>query len=380
MKNRAGYYQTHLSGDASYKSYVPNPLPPEPYIDFDMDLINWMIKANNELAILNTNTKRILDTSLFISMYVRKEALLSSRIEGTQATLEDICNPNIESNINLDVKEVINYIKALEYGINRLNDLPISSRLIKECHQILMENSRGDDKTPGEFRKTQNWIGPSSSTLKNASYIPPYPKEMLEALSDLDKYMNGEHSLDLLTQIALIHYQFETIHPFLDGNGRVGRLLIILFLMDREVLSSPALYLSYTLKKNKLEYYDRMTDVREKGHFEEWIRFFLKSVYESAYDANDTIEKLNILYQTNINLINKMGRSKDNILILFRYCHSNPIIDIGKTAQALNMAFNTVNQMVQKLVDVNILVMIKKQNRNRHFIYQAYIDLFNEGI
>lgn len=268
-----------------------------------MYLINLLVLANNELSILNTNTKRITDMKLFISMYVRKEALLSSQIEGIQVSLDDILDPNSCDSANIDVSEVINTIKALEFGIKRLNTLPLSMRLLKECHSKLLKDARGQEKNPGELRRSQNWIGPIGSTLKTARFIPPTPNDMKEALNDLDKYMHSETSLNHLIQATLIHYQFETIHPFLDGNGRLGRLLIILYLMEKNVLDSPSLYISYYLKKNRIEYYDRMMDVRDKGNFEQWILFFLKAIFESAKDANECIETINTLHQKNLSLI-----------------------------------------------------------------------------
>ena len=208
---------------------------------------------------------------LFVSMYVRKEALLSSQIEGTQCTLDDILNPLMEENTNRNVSDVVNYIKATEFALNRLHSLPLCNRLIKETHAVLMEGVRGQEKSPGEFRYSQNWIGGQGSTIQNARYIPPNPEDMQTAMSDLEKYMNGDDLLDPLIQAALIHYQFETTHPFLDGNGRVGRLLITLFLMEKGILSRPALYISYFLKMNRIEYYDRMTQVRKTGDYEQWV-------------------------------------------------------------------------------------------------------------
>lgn len=229
---------------------------------------------------------------LFVSMYVRKEALMSSQIEGTQATLEDVLDPLIEANTNRNVADVVNYIKATEFAINRLQELPLCNRLIKETHAVLMSDVRGQEKSPGAFRYSQNWIGGQGSTLKNARYIPPAPEDMTEAMSDLEKYINADDDLDALIRAALIHYQFETIHPFLDGNGRVGRLLITLFLMEKKVLTTPALYISYFLKKNRVEYYDRMTEVRAKGNYEQWVKFFLQALIESAEDATATIDEL----------------------------------------------------------------------------------------
>ena len=281
-KNRAGYYRTNLTGEAAYQSFVPSSLPPEPDIEPDQDMIRLLIKANTQITTLNEIAKHIPNMNLFVSMYVRKEALMSSQIEGTQATLEDVFDPMLDTNRNRDVADVVNYIKATEYAILRLETLPLCNRLLRETHAILMENVRGQEKNPGEFRHSQNWIGGQGSTLKTARFIPPNQEDMTIAMSDLEKYINEDNTTDYLIRAALIHYQFETIHPFLDGNGRIGRLLITLYLMEKKLLTTPALYISYFLKRNRIEYYDRMTEVRNKGDYEQWIRFFLQAIYECA--------------------------------------------------------------------------------------------------
>ena len=258
--NKAGKYVSNLSGEMEYKSFLPTALPPE--IEMDDELVSLMVDANKQLFALESISAHIPSIKLFVSMYVRKEALMSSQMEGTQATLEDVLDPTIDKNANQDVSDVVNYIKATEYALERLGTLPLCNRLIRETHAVLMENVRGQEKCPGEFKSTQNWIGGQGSTLNNARYIPPNVTDTVECMSDLEKYINSDDTLDVLVQAALIHYQFETIHPFLDGNGRVGRLLITLFLMEKKVLTSPALYISYFLKRNRIEYYDRMTEVR----------------------------------------------------------------------------------------------------------------------
>ncbi|MGI6334157.1 MAG: Fic family protein [Saccharofermentanales bacterium] len=379
MNNRAGSYRTNLSGEAEYKSFIPNPLPPKPEVEMNNDIVSLLIKANKTISTLEGISSRIPDMALFVSMYVRKEALMSSQIEGTQATLEDIFDPMIEKNTNRNVADVVNYIKATEYAIKRLNTLPLCNRLIKEAHAVLMEGVRGQEKNPGEFRHFQNWIGGQGSTLKNARYIPPNPEDMNSAMSDLEKYMNNEDDLDFLIRTALIHYQFETIHPFLDGNGRVGRLLITLFLMEKKVLTTPALYISYFLKKNRIEYYDRMTEVRLKGNYEQWIRFFLMAIDESAQDAIAAIDEITALQAENRKKVSTMGRASKNALLVFEYLASNPIINIGKTAEALDVSYNTVSAAVKRLIDVDILVQTENANRNRTFAYRDYLGILRKG-
>lgn len=379
MDNRAGHLITNLSGEMAYKSFVPTPLPPKPSIELTEDMINLLIKANSQLAVLESIATRIPNVELFISMYVRKEALMSSQIEGTQATLEDVLDPMIEANTNRNVADVVNYIKATEFAIKRLHELPLCNRLIKETHAVLMEGVRGQEKSPGEFRRSQNWIGGQGSTLKNARYIPPSPDDMIEAMSDLEKYINADDELDALIRAALIHYQFETIHPFLDGNGRVGRLLITLFLMEKKVLSTPALYISYFLKKNRVEYYDRMTEVRAKGNYEQWVTFFLRALLESAEDATATIDELITLHDKNAAVISGMGRAAKNAMLVFEYLEANPIIEIRKTAEALSITFNTASSAVKRLTDAGILVQTTNASRNRTFAYEDYLSILRKG-
>lgn len=379
MDNRAGHLITNLSGEMAYKSFVPTPLPPKPSIELTEDMINLLIKANSQLAVLESIATRIPNVELFISMYVRKEALMSSQIEGTQATLEDVLDPMIDANTNRNVADVVNYIKATEFAIKRLHELPLCNRLIKETHAVLMEGVRGQEKSPGEFRRSQNWIGGQGSTLKNARYIPPSPDDMLEAMSDLEKYINADDELDALIRAALIHYQFETIHPFLDGNGRVGRLLITLFLMEKKVLSTPALYISYFLKKNRVEYYDRMTEVRAKGNYEQWVTFFLRALLESAEDATATIDELIALHDKNAAVISGMGRAAKNAMLVFEYLEANPIIEIRKTAEALSITFNTASSAVKRLTDAGILVQTTNASRNRTFAYEDYLSILRKG-
>ena len=379
MNNRAGTYRSNLSGELAYKSFIPNPLPPTPELEMDSTLLELLIETSRKLAELDGVAKRITNMNLFVSMYVRKEALMSSQIEGTQATLEDVLDPLLDANTNRDVADVVNYIKATEYAIERLKSLPLCNRLLRETHAVLMENVRGQEKNPGEFRTSQNWIGGQGSTIKNARYIPPCPEDMAVAISDLEKYINEDETYDVLIRAALIHYQFETIHPFLDGNGRIGRLLIALYLMEKGALSTPALYISYFLKKNRVEYYDRMTEVRTKGNYEQWVRFFLQAIKECAEDAILTIDKLDALHQKNTAIINGLGRTTKNALLLFNYLETNPIIDIKKTSQALGVSYNTVATQVKSFMDLGILVQTNSSIRNRTFSYKEYLDILRDG-
>lgn len=374
--SKAGTHVTNLSGDAAYRSFRPSPLPPELVIDDEM--LSSLTRATKALSALDTMATYIPNMNLFVSMYVRKEALLSSQIEGTQATLEDVLDPLLEKNANQNVADVINYIKATEFALDRMEKLPLCNRLLKETHAVLMQGVRGQEKNPGEFRTSQNWIGAQGSSLKNARYIPPNPQDMTEAMSDLEKYMNEDQSLDVLIRAALIHYQFETIHPFLDGNGRIGRLLITLFLLDQQALHYPALYISYYLKLNRIEYYDRMSEVRAKDNYEQWVKFFLRAVKESAEDAIDTIQKLSDLHNKNVSLLETLGRKEKTARIIFDYLEQNPIIDIGKTAAELGISFNTASSYINLLVKNGILVQTNNSERKRVYAYQDYLSILRK--
>lgn len=374
---RAGIFVNNLAGEMAYRSFRPAPLPP---IDFQIDdeMIEALTLATKAIAVLDTLAVHIPNVNLFVSMYVRKEALLSSQIEGTQATLEDVLDPMIEKNTNQNVADVVNYIKATEFALSRLKSLPLCCRLLKETHAVLMEGVRGQEKNPGEFRTSQNWIGAAGSTLRTARYIPPNPSDMLEAMSDLEKYINSEDSLNVLIQAALLHYQFETIHPFLDGNGRIGRLLITLFLIEKKVLKTPALYISYYLKQNRIEYYDRMSEVRNKDNYEQWVKFFLRAIHFSAEDASQTIEKLSGLHDRNMEKIQKLGRASATALKVFHYLEQNPIIDISKTAQELGISFSTTSGAIRRLEEQGILVQTNNASRNRVFSYEEYLNLLRK--
>ena len=375
---RAGISVDNLNGEATYQSFKPNPLPPIPEIEMDGEIVKLLVDANKQLVKLDTASQLISNADLFISMYVRKEALISSQIEGTQCTLDDVLDPEVEANANLDVSDVINYVKATQYALKRLERLPLCCRLIREIHEVLMENVRGQDKTPGEFRHSQNWIGPANCSLKDARYIPPNVEDMQTAMSDLEKYINENVDYDPLIRAALIHYQFETIHPFLDGNGRIGRLLILLYLMEQRLIEKPVIYISYFLKKNQIEYYDRISEVRRTGNFEQWIRFFLEAVSKAASDSLEAIRQLSVLHDTNVEKLPKTTRSKDNLRAVFDYIEQYPIIDIKRTAKELEVSYNTVAAAVRKLVELGILQETTNAARNRVFAYEEYLAILRK--
>ena len=382
MENRSGTWKKNLSGDAEYFSFVPVWLPLEPPLEMNADIHDMLYSTIASISLLDGLTNRIPNMSVFVSMYVRKEALLSSQIEGTQATLEDIFDPLLNEKTNSSVAEVVNYVRATEYAIARLKELPLCNRLIRETHAVLMQGVRGQERSPGEFRRSQNWIGGAGSTLITARYIPPEPGDMEKALGNLESYMNQDTRLkasDVLIRAALIHYQFETIHPFLDGNGRIGRLLNTLYLMNKGVISAPVLYISHYLKQNRLDYYDRLTRVRTHGDYEQWALFFLTALKACSDDAIESIDKLSALHEDNIAIVSNMGRATKSAIRLLQYIEAQPIIDIGKTAADLRLSFNTVAGAVKRLQDAGILFAVDNTRRNRTFYYKAYLDILRSG-
>ena len=374
MNERAGKLVKNLSGEMTYYSFRPCALPPVPDVEIDSEMQQLLIEAHRNIAILDGLSDRIPNHDLFISMYVRKEALVSSQIEGTQCTIDDIFDPSIDENVNADVSDVVNYVRAINYAVERMKGFPLCNRLIRDIHAVLMKSVRGSDKTPGEFRKSQNWIGGAGSTLKNARYIPPNYKDMLKSMNDLERFINREDNMDPIIKSALIHYQFESIHPFLDGNGRIGRLLITLFLMKEGILSSPVLYLSCYLKTNRSEYYDRLSDIRTNGSFEQWIKFFLKGVAETAQDATVAIDKLNALHNKNEALLPK-ARTKN----FLAYLESNPIITIPIAAECFQCSRNTMANYVKLMCDKGILKPSSKTGKAVIYSYEPYLSILREG-
>lgn len=373
--NRAGQYITAQTGITSYKAFKPNPLPPFPKIEMDVEMVALLSKAHNFLGRLDMTAELIPNMNLFLSAYIRKEALLSSQIEGTQATLEDVLNPNVNIAINLEVNDVVNYVNALNYAIERMNELPLCNRLLCDTHRVLMQGVRGQEKNPGEFRRSQNWIGSSNSNLETARYIPPIIEDMQIAMSDLEKFIN-DYDMDILLKTALVHYQLETIHPFLDGNGRIGRMLIILMLLADGILRRPVLYLSLYLKINRIEYYDRLGEVRNKGNYEQWIKFFLNGMIETCDDCIKTIKNLNLLIKSDEE---RLAKKTETVSKVFNYIKGHPIISIGGTAAVLGLSYNGVSGAVKKMVEIGILNETTSKERDRVFEYSRYINILKSG-
>lgn len=371
---RAGRYIQQLTG---YKAFVPEGLPPNPDIEFDGELRTLLSAADRDIARLDAIATLLPNPDLFVAMYVRHEAVLSSQIEGTQSTLEDVLAfeaQGTSKDTPKDVEEVINYVRAMNHGLRRLNELPLSLRLLKEIHGELMQNVRGGEKTPGEFRTSQNWIGSAGSTLANASFVPPPPHELMNALGMLEKFLHeGKSTVPLLIRCGLAHAQFETIHPFLDGNGRVGRLLITLILCEEQALSRPLLYLSVFLKAHRSEYYDRLTAIREHGHWEQWLKFFLRGVSQTARAATQTATDIVKMREAHRNALMKSPKALKLLDSLFQ----QPLVSPKRIAEIVGCTHPTAVKLARDLEERGWLREVTGFERNRLYRYQPYLQLFH---
>ncbi len=383
MNNRAGYYVKQLQGDLAYKAFLPKPLPPKPGVQLN-SLAKTLSKADQHIGRLDGLLKNIPNPELLILMYMKKEAVLSSQIEGTQASLSDILEKeeNILAGIteNNDVRSTLNYIKAMDYGLKRIrkDNFPLSLRLIKELHKILLTGVRGKDKRPGKFRKSQNWIGPEGCAIADALFVPPPVFEMNEAMGQLEKYLYDENN-PVLIKCGLIHAQFETIHPFLDGNGRIGRLLITLLLILNNVISEPGLYLSYYFQKHKIEYYERLMAVRLSGDWENWLKFFLTGIAETSDNAIELSNKIIKLHKGYSELVReKMTRASAAIQFLNKiFIH--PVFTVNEIKNYCNVSYNTAKNMIIKFKTLGIITKGNDKQRNRKYFFTEYISLLNEG-
>jgi Fic family protein len=367
---------------AGYRAFIPAPLPPEPPIAMDDELQTLLSTADRALGRLDGSIQTLPDSDLFVLMYVRKEAVLSSQIEGTQSSLNDLLRAEaqiFDPDRPVDVQEVSNYVAAMNYGLERLDELPVSIRLIREIHERLLRGVRGAHLQPGELRQSQNWIGPAGATLINATYIPPPPYEVPNALSDLELFIHSEASMPALIRIGLTHAQFETIHPFLDGNGRVGRLLITFLLCQQGILQSPVLYLSHFLKANRAEYYDHLQRIRNEGAWESWVKFFLRGVADVSREATETARAIVDLREADRKtIIDGLGRVAGNALKVHELLFKFPLVSVNPVADLLGVSFTSANRLIDRLVDIGILNEVTGNARNRVFHYSQYISLFSD--
>jgi Fic family protein len=375
-QERAGNYVAQIGG---YKAFTPKSLPPQPPIHMDDEMIQLLSQADREIGRLDGTSEILPNVELFVAMYVNKEAVLSSQIEGTQASLIDVLAFEAEAALPdnpQDIEEVINYINALNYGLQRLSTLPLSLRLIREIHELLMQGVRGADRHPGEFRTSQNWIGSPGAQIETARFVPPAPQDMHTALNNLETFIHSETTIPVLLKVGMVHSQFETIHPFLDGNGRMGRLLITFILCHEGVLRQPLLYLSHFFKAHRFEYYNYLQKVRDEGDWESWLKFFLKGVYQVAKEATTTARRIVRLREEHRNIITTHLHRMKGSYQLLECLYQRPVITVGSAAKLTDLSYTNANRLIAKFQEHGILRQMDTYQRNRRFIYTDYLSMF----
>ena len=376
-----GHYLPGTGGHEQWKAFVPAALPPDPALQIDAEIQQLLESATLALGRLDGLAVVLPEADLFLYTYIRKEAVLSSQIEGTQSSLSDLLLFEIDAAPGApldDVQEVSRYVAAMNRGLKRIKEgLPVSVRLLKELHTLLLARGRGSEKQPGEFRTSQNWIG--GTRPGNAAFVPPPPDYVLECVGDLEKFLNDEKQrLPVLVKAALGHVQFETIHPFLDGNGRIGRLLITLYLCSQNLLKEPLLYLSLFFKENREEYYRLLQAVRIEGDWEEWLRFFLRGVRDTAERAASAAQKLLALAAKDADRVQKLGRSAGSALRVHQSLQRRPITTIRAMSDATGLSVPTVTKALDVLQDLKIVRPLAPTLRNRTFTYEAYLKALND--
>lgn len=375
MSDRSGHYAPQ---PGNYKAFIPAPLPPNPPIHLDDKTSLLLSRADQALARLDGIGQAIPSIETFVSAFMKKEAVQSSQIEGTQSTLADLFNYEAgakPSKGEADMQEITNYLAAMKYGLNRLDELPFAVRLTREIHKILMTGVRGGHRRPGEFRKTQVHIGPKGSKITEARFVPPPPDAMLDSVADLERFINSGDLIPELVKCALIHYQFEAIHPFLDGNGRLGRMLITFYLCWTGMLTQPLLYLSYFLNRNRQEYQDRLLAISDKGAFEDWIAFFLRGVLEVSEEATGKATEIVKLQRRDIDRILESGITSPSAMQLLNRLFVSPITNTAEVSKNLGVSKQTANDITAKLERMGILKETTGASRNRRYAYTEYIDL-----
>ncbi len=379
-QRKTGEYHTTTFDGEQVNAYVPHPLPPSPPVEMSGRLSELHFSASHMLGRLDGATQNFPDKHLFLHQYIRAEALMSSRIEGTQSTLIDLLEYEITDRPNVpDVVEVSNYVRAMEHGVKRLREdgFPLSNRLVRETHKILLSSGRGSDKLPGEFRQSQNWIGVSRPGT--ARFAPPPHTEVEGCMADLEKFLHARgDGLSPIIRAGLAHVQFETIHPFLDGNGRVGRLLITLVLCDAGVLSEPLLYLSLHLMRHRSEYYDLLNEVRETGNWEAWLEFFLDGVEQTARNAVDTAAQMTELFAADEAVVGRQGRRVGSSLQVLRAFQSRPILSNMRAKELTGLSYAGVAGAMGLLEELGIVEETTGKSRNRLYSYGKYLKLLKE--
>jgi Fic family protein len=378
--NRTGHYVVTSVAGEKVKAFVPSELPFSPALDLK-NIAPLLEKANHVLGQLDNTTSLLPDISLFIYFYVRKEALLSSQIEGTQSSFDDLLLYENQSPASVpmdDVEEVSHYVAGLQLGIKRMQEgMPLSLRLIKEIHAILLRGGSGSSKQPGEFRRSQNWIG--GTRPGNAAFVPPPPNQLMDVLGNMELYMHDHYGkVPTLLKAAITHVQFETIHPFLDGNGRLGRLLVTLLLCAEGMLQEPVLYLSLYLKKHRSHYYDLLNQVRTKGVWEEWVIFFLEGVIETANESLSSMKQIATLFAHDKQKIEQLKRPKESAMKVFNYLQTKAICSIPKASEMLGISQPTVTASLKHLQELGIVSPLTENKRDRLFGYTAYLQILSK--
>ncbi|MCA0197505.1 MAG: Fic family protein [Proteobacteria bacterium] len=381
ISTRAGTYVRQQTG---YRAFIPAPLPPEPPVSLQGEIQGLLSQADRALGRLDGSVLTLPNPDLFIFMYVRKEAVLSSQIEGTQSSLQDLLSAEanlFDENRPHDVDEVINYVRAMHLGLRWLDELPVSVRLVRDIHAELMRGVRGGRLQPGELRRTQNWIGPGGCTLATATFVSPPAHEVPRVLGEWEQFLHAEDGLPPLVRIALAHVQFETIHPFLDGNGRVGRLLVTFLLTECGVLHKPVLYLSHYFRQHRQAYYEHLQAVRDRGEWEQWLIFFLRGVIEVAGEAADTARRIQLLREEHRAIItDRLGRAAGNGHRVLERLFDRPILTVSDVQQLTGTTYAAANNLVHRLVEADILVEMTGFARNRRFRYESYVRLFTDDV
>ena len=380
-KSRLGTYVTTTVTGEPVRAFIPPGLPPKPPVEL-AGLYQHLDRANQALGRLDGLTTLLPDTKFFLYLYVRKEALLSSQIEGTQSSFSDLLlfENDAEPSVPIDdVEEVSNYVAAMQHGLRRIaGGFPLSLRLIRQIHAILLRGGRGANRTPGEFRRSQNWVGGTHPA--NATFVPPPPERLMECLDSLERFFHDEkHKLPILVEAGLIHVQFETIHPFLDGNGRLGRLLITLLLCSKGALREPLLYLSLYFKTNRDRYYELLQRVRTHGAWEEWLAFFLEGMEIAARSAAEAAKQILTLFAKDRDRIQSIGRAASSALRVHEYLQKKPLVGIGVVAEELKLSIPTVTVALDHLARLGIAKEVTGKRRARVFGYTRYLKILSEG-
>ena len=378
--NRAGKY---VKQPAGYHAFIPKPLPPNPTINIDFELLDLVAQASQAVGQLNAAANILPNPDLFVRMYVRTEALLSSQIEGTQATLIDVLEyeaSGYRRKVETGAADVVNYVESMNYGLQRLEELPLSNRLLREIHSRLLKDTRGADKLPGEFRTVQNYIGPDGCDEYTATFVPPPPDAMIQAMGDLEMFLHSEQEIPDLLRVGLIHGQFETIHPFLDGNGRMGRLLITFYLCRQGILKRPILYLSAFLREHQDQYYTRLQAIRDSGDWEGWLKFFLTAIRSVSHEAANKVQEILALRESHRTMLQENMKQSVHGLELLDLLFEFPYSTIPMGAGDLRVSYPTARSIFYSFEELGLLQEVTGRSRDRVYVYRPYLNILVKSL